>query len=92
MQYAGGKVVIHGGIDGFSRLLIFLHASANNQKSTVLRHFLAATGKYGLPSRVRVDHGGENKDVCDLMELLQRRGRGSAIRGASVHNQRIERV
>lgn len=84
--------MIHGGIDGFSRLLVFLQASPNNMKSTVLRHFLAATSIYGLPSRVRVDHGGENNDICDLMELLQGRGRGSAIRGTSVHNQRIERV
>ena len=44
-------------------------------------HFLTATSTYGLPSRVRVDHGGENNDICDLMELL--RGRGSAIRGTS---------
>ena len=58
--------MIHGGFYGFSRLLVFLQASAYNQKSTVLRHFLAATGKYGLPSRVRVDHGGE-----ELMVLLQ---------------------
>lgn len=82
--------MIHGGIDGFSRLLVFLHASSNNKKCTVLKHFLTATSTYGLPSRVRVDHGGENNDICDLMELL--RGRGSAIRGTSVHNQRIERV
>ena len=82
--------MIHGGIDGFSRLLVFLHASSNNKTCTVLKHFLTATSTYGLPSRVRVDHGGENNDICDLMELLQ--GRGSAIRGTSVHNQRIERV
>ena len=73
--------MIHGGIDGFSRLLVFLHASPNKKKCTVLKHLFTATSTYGLPSRVRVDHGGENNDICDLMELL--RGRGSAIRGTS---------
>ena len=82
--------MIHGGIYGFSRLLVFLQASPNNKKCTVLKHFVMATSTYGLPSRMHVDHGGENNDICDLMELL--RGRGSAIRGTSVHNQRIERV
>ena len=75
--------MIHGGIDGFSRLFVFLHASPNNKTCTVLKHFLAATSTYGLPSRVRVDHGGENNDICDLMELLRGRGRGSAIKGTS---------
>ena len=46
------------------------------KNTTVLRDFLAATGKYGLSSRVRVDHGGESKDVCDLIELLHGRGCG----------------
>lgn len=68
-----------------------LHASANNRKETVLEHFLAATTLYGVPSRIRVDHGGENNDICDIMELIRGPGRGSAIRGRSVHNQRIER-
>lgn len=83
--------VIHGGIDGFSRMITFLHASDNNRKETVLQHFLVATSKYGLPSRLRVDNGGENNEICELMEMIRGRGRGSAIRGRSVHNQRIER-
>ncbi|XP_071854426.1 uncharacterized protein [Apostichopus japonicus] len=85
------KMVIHGGIDGFSRMMVFLHASANDRKEAVLEHFLAATTLYGVPSRIRVDHGGENNDICDIMELIRVPGRGSAIRGRSVHNQRIER-
>ena len=84
--------MIHGGIDGFSRLLVFLRASSNNRKETVLEQFVGATNMYGIPSRVRVDNGGENNDLCHLMELLRGRGRGSAIRGTSVHNQRIERA
>ncbi|XP_071829650.1 uncharacterized protein [Apostichopus japonicus] len=85
------KMVIHGGIDGFSRLIVFLHASNNNRKETVFEHFVTATTLCGIPSRIRVDHGGENNDICDAMELLRGPNRGSAIRGRSVHNQRIER-
>lgn len=83
--------MIHGAIDGFSRLITFLKASNNNRKETVLQQFLTASGTYGLPSRIRVDNGGENNEIVQLMELLRGSDRGSAIRGRSVHNQRIER-
>jgi hypothetical protein len=86
------RIVIHGGIDGCTRLLVFLTASDNNRKETVLRSFLAASAMYGLPSRIRVDKGGENNDVRDVMEVLRGSNRGSVIRGKSVHNQRIERA
>lgn len=76
---------------GFSRLLVFLAASNHNRKKTVASHFLAAVLEYGLPSRIRVDHGGENNDVTDIMDVVRGPGRGSSIRGRSVHNQRIER-
>lgn len=36
------RVVVHGGIDGYSRIPVYLHASDNNQASTVLRLFLEA--------------------------------------------------
>ena len=51
------KIVIHGGIDGYSRLIMFLSASTNNYASTVLSAFLDAVEEFGLPSRVRVDRG-----------------------------------
>ena len=53
-------MVIHGGIDGYSRLLVFMKVSGNNRSDTVLRSFKRATSIYGTPSRIRCDYGGEN--------------------------------
>ena len=86
------RVVIHGGIDGYSRLVVFLKASTNNEASTVLQCFREAVNQYSLPSRVRTDLGLENIEVARFM--LESRGinRGSIITGTSVHNQPIERL
>lgn len=63
------RFVIHGGIDGFSRLCMFMNAATNNRASTVAEHFVEATREFGWPSRVRSDYGRENKDVARLMML-----------------------
>lgn len=86
------KFVIHGGIDGFSRAIVFLHCSTNNRKETVLDLFETSTENWGFPSRVRTDKGGENQMVWGRMALVRGENRGSYLAGSSVHNQRIERL
>ena len=86
------RLVIHGGIDGYSRMVVYLHCSTNNRAESVFNLFWKASRLYGVPSRVRSDKGGENIDVCRFMVSQRGIGRGSFIAGASTHNQRIERL
>ena len=86
------RLVIHGGIDGFSRLITYLHCADNNRSETVLGEFLEATVQFGVPSRIRSDYGGENVGVWRFMEESRGEGRLSYIAGSSVHNTRIERL
>jgi len=85
-------MVVHGGIDGYSRMIVYLQCATNNHSLTVYRLFKQATEQYGVPSRVRSDKGGENILVCQYMITVRGIGRGSHIAGSSVDNQRIERL
>uniref|UniRef100_A0A8C6K7J7 Integrase catalytic domain-containing protein n=1 Tax=Nothobranchius furzeri TaxID=105023 RepID=A0A8C6K7J7_NOTFU len=72
------KFVVHGAIDGYSRMLMFLHCSNNNRAETVKDLFTVVVG-----------HFGENVRIWEDMQST--RGESSVITGSSVHNQRIER-
>ncbi|KAG7315542.1 hypothetical protein KOW79_020408, partial [Hemibagrus wyckioides] len=63
--------VIHGAIDGHSRLITYLNCNTDNRANTVLSQFLKATCLYGLLSRVRSDYGVENLQVALFMNVLQ---------------------
>ena len=61
------RLVIHAGVDGFSRLITYVKCANNNFASTVLEGFLKGVSIYGLPYSVRTDCGGENVDVWRCM-------------------------
>ena len=86
------RFVTHAGIDGYSRTVVYMRCSSNNRSSTVLSAFLEGVQRFGVPSRVRCDCGGENVHVARYM--LHNRGsdRNRIIVGSSTHNQRIERL
>ena len=86
------RIVIHGGIDGFSRTIVYLSCKTNNEASTVLDLFVNAVQQFHVPCRVRCDHGTENIEVAKWM--LHHHGTASnpVLTGRSVHNQRIERL
>ena len=73
-------------------MIMFLQASNNNCADTMLRAFQTGVAEFGLPSKEKINKGGENVLVAQYMleHPDQGSGRGSAIVGRSIHNQRIE--
>lgn len=61
------RFVVHGCVDGYTRIPVFLACSSNNKAITVLDLFMQAVNDWGVPARVRCDKGGENVDVVRYM-------------------------
>ena len=85
------RFVLHGSIDGYSRVITFLHCSDNNRATTVLSLFTSAVNKLGLPYKIRTDLGGENVELWRYM-IEQHADDSAIITGSSTHNERIERL
>ncbi|KAI7808213.1 hypothetical protein IRJ41_025651 [Triplophysa rosa] len=45
------SIVVFGGVDGYSRKIMYLDAATNNRASTALSFFLRSVQLHGLPSR-----------------------------------------
>ena len=86
------RIIIHGCIDGFSRVIVYLHCCDNNRADTVAALFCSSVERLYWPRRVRSDMGMENIEVARMM--LDKYGPQSCphLTGLSVHNQRIERL
>lgn len=90
---------VHGAIDGFSRRIMWLEASASNNDASVVCHFFASCIRQqgGTPYFVRADRGTENVNT-ELMQRILRhennddhgRLQTSFLYGTSPANQRIE--
>ncbi|KAK4012443.1 hypothetical protein OUZ56_021542 [Daphnia magna] len=82
--------IIHGAIDGYSRLIPYISLENNNNSETVVGLFEKSVEEWGYPASVRSDLGGENVLVANFM--INARGviRNSFRTGKSVHNQRVE--
>lgn len=50
--------MLHGGINGYTRVPVYLKVATNNKADTVLDALFEAVARYGLPSRVCADYRG----------------------------------
>ena len=86
-------LVIHVGIDGFSRRCVYMTCNTNNKSETVLKLFEKAIEMHHVfPCRIRTDYGTENVLVWELMTNHSQNQSGpTVLLGSSVHNERVER-
>ena len=84
-------LVIHGCIDGYSRLVIYLYWCKNNRAETVKPQFLEVTRLFLAETRT-FRSWYKNIEVADEMLknlwILSK----SFLNGLSAHNQKIERL
>ncbi|XP_027017169.2 uncharacterized protein LOC113652376 [Tachysurus fulvidraco] len=92
MHFIRWGFVVHGAIDGHSRLISHLNCNTDNRANIVLSQLPKATCLYGLPSRVLADYDVENLQVAFFINLLHGIEHHSFITGELVHNQRIKHL
>ncbi len=85
------RLVVHAGVDGFSRSVVYIKCANNNRAATVLASFMEGLSVFGMPDRVRSDHGGENIDVWRHM-ISVHNNQSCVLTGSSTHNERVERL
>lgn len=83
------RFIIHASIDGFSRTVTYIRC-ANNFAQTVLER--EGVTRFGLPDRIRSNHGGENVDVWRYMIASHNNDLSCIITGSSTHNEQVERL
>ena len=86
------RLVVHAGVDGFSRTIVYIVCANNNKATTVLSAFMGGVSRFGVPECVRSDHGGENVDVWRYMLDAHPNNESCVLTGSSTHNERIERM
>ena len=85
------QLVIHAGVDGFSRCLVYIKCANNKCATTAMDAFQEGVDVYGQPVHVRSDHGGENIEVWRHM-LTTWDNPSCVITGSSTHNEQVERM
>nr|CAH0099254.1 unnamed protein product [Daphnia galeata] len=59
--------IIHGAIDGYSKLILYIFLENNNNSETVVGIFEKSVEEWGYPVSVRSHLGGKNVLVADFM-------------------------
>lgn len=90
-------ICINGAIDGFSRMVIWLHAySTNSDPKIIAQYFIdEVSSRNGTASRIRSDLGTENCYIEQMQMFLRHDhldnfSHRCYLYGSSNHNQRIE--
>ena len=86
------EFVVHAAVDGFSRVIPFIQCSDNNRADTELETFYSGVTRFGLPEKIRSDHGGENTKIWRYMLTAHNGDSQCVMTGSSTHNERIERL
>jgi len=73
------RFVIHGCVDGYSRIPVYLACRDNNQADTVLQLFLKAVVEWGLPSRIRSDKGEKMLMLLSICLIILCEGQGEDL-------------